>query len=160
MCLYFMSWAIAVLGQSKLAAVVMFLTSFRQVRDVMLAGSPYILTEGCPCLYSSLLDICEIFLASFFSSVVLKWKPLKCSKVELFIWEASDPVLSKYPGSRCCVFSHPHTPSCVRFHFDCFLCHYPELFDRLTSIYLLKIELSRALLLGTCFSIHVLFFFK
>lgn len=60
------------LGQSKLAAVVTFLISFRQLRDVMLAGTPYILTEVCPCLHSFLLNICEIFLARFFSSVILK----------------------------------------------------------------------------------------
>ena len=60
------------LGQSKLAAVITFLISFRQVRNVMLAGTPYILTEVCHCLYSLLLNICEIFLARFFSNVILK----------------------------------------------------------------------------------------
>jgi hypothetical protein len=74
-----------VLEQSKLAAVVTFLISFRQVRDLMLAGTPNILTEVCHCLHSILLDICEIFRACFFPSVILKGKPLKCSEVELFV---------------------------------------------------------------------------
>jgi len=48
-----------VLGQSKLAAVVKFQISFRQVRDLILAGTPNILvlTEVCHCLHSLLLDI-------------------------------------------------------------------------------------------------------
>jgi hypothetical protein len=46
-----------VLGQSKLAAVVKFQISFRQVRDFMLVGTPNILTEVCHCLHSFLLDI-------------------------------------------------------------------------------------------------------
>jgi hypothetical protein len=73
LCVYFMFWAIAVLGQSKLADVVTLLISLRHVRALMLAGTLSLFTV----IPARHLDI---FLARFFPIVTLKgvlWNAVK-----------------------------------------------------------------------------------